>query len=474
MKAPDHWPVAVGKACYVGDIVAVVVADSRYEAADAVDAVVVDYDPLRGRGRHRGRGQRPRRHPRRPGHQPQLHVDAVARPRGGRARLRRRGPRGHERYVQQRLIPEAMETRGVAAVPGVYGGDLTVYSATQIPHILKVMIAATCGVPEHKVRVVAPSVGGGFGSKLNVYAEELIAVALARPAGRARPLDRGPQRERGRHDPGPGPGPAHGAGGRRRRQGHRRAGQPAGRHGRLPAARHPRHPAARRVPLPRRLRRAGVPLRVHRRVHEPHADRRLPGRRSARGHLRHRAGHGHPGPRGGGRRRRRSAGATTSRPTSSPTTSIAGLTYDSGDYEPTLDRALELVGYDERASRAAATARGRRHQAPRHRRGHLRRDVRPGPQPGARVAELLRRRLGGRHGAGAAHRHGPGGERYLAPRPGPRDLLVADRGRQARRRPRRRRGPALRHRHQPALAWTPTAAARCRSAGWRWPWPPTR
>jgi aerobic carbon-monoxide dehydrogenase large subunit len=58
-----------------------------------------------------------------------------------------------------------------------------VYSATQIPHILRVMVAATCGEPEHKVRVVAPSVGGGFGSKLNVYAEELIGVALARKLG---------------------------------------------------------------------------------------------------------------------------------------------------------------------------------------------------------------------------------------------------------------------------------------------------
>ena len=54
MKAPPHWPVAVDKACYVGDIVAVVVADSRYQAADAVDAVVVDYDPLDAGGRPRG------------------------------------------------------------------------------------------------------------------------------------------------------------------------------------------------------------------------------------------------------------------------------------------------------------------------------------------------------------------------------------------------------------------------------------
>ncbi|MCY3560608.1 MAG: molybdopterin-dependent oxidoreductase, partial [bacterium] len=60
-----------------------------------------------------------------------------------------------------------------------HAGDVTVYSSTQIPHILKVMLALTVGVPEHKVRVVAPAVGGGFGSKLNVYAEEVICCALA-------------------------------------------------------------------------------------------------------------------------------------------------------------------------------------------------------------------------------------------------------------------------------------------------------
>ena len=88
-----------------------------------------------------------------------------------------------ERYVQQRLIPMAMEPRAVAAVPQPFGGDITLYSATQIPHILKLMTAVTLGIPEHQVRVVAPAVGGGFGSKLNVYAEELLCMALARKHG---------------------------------------------------------------------------------------------------------------------------------------------------------------------------------------------------------------------------------------------------------------------------------------------------
>ncbi|HEY3810637.1 MAG TPA: molybdopterin cofactor-binding domain-containing protein, partial [Acidimicrobiales bacterium] len=73
-----------------------------------------------------------------------------------------------------------MEPRGVVVVPQPFGGDFTVYSATQIPHILRVMLALTVGVPETHLRVVAPAVGGGFGCKLNVYAEEVLALALAR------------------------------------------------------------------------------------------------------------------------------------------------------------------------------------------------------------------------------------------------------------------------------------------------------
>src|SRR5690606_13149313 len=88
-----------------------------------------------------------------------------------------------ERYRHQRLIPVAMEPRGVAAVPAAHGGEVTVYSSTQIPHILKVMLAVTCGVPEHKLRVIAPAVGGGFGSKLDTYAEEFLALALATRLG---------------------------------------------------------------------------------------------------------------------------------------------------------------------------------------------------------------------------------------------------------------------------------------------------
>jgi carbon-monoxide dehydrogenase large subunit len=183
MGNPEHWPVAIDKACYAGDIVAVVVGESPAAVADALDAVVVDLDPLspvvdleeaasdrvvihEALGTNRSYTWELTPDP-----------DAVERAFAEAAHT------VSERYVQQRLIPAAMEPRGVVVVPQPHGGEVTVYSATQIPHILKIMLAATTGTPEHKVRVIAPSVGGGFGSKLNVYAEELIALAVAKRLG---------------------------------------------------------------------------------------------------------------------------------------------------------------------------------------------------------------------------------------------------------------------------------------------------
>jgi carbon-monoxide dehydrogenase large subunit len=86
------------------------------------------------------------------------------------------------RYVHQRLIPAFMEPRSVIVDPR--GGEWTVYSATQIPHIVRFLLAATTGTPEHKIRVIAPDVGGGFGGKLAVTPEEWIAFAVATKTGR--------------------------------------------------------------------------------------------------------------------------------------------------------------------------------------------------------------------------------------------------------------------------------------------------
>ena len=89
-----------------------------------------------------------------------------------------------ETYHQPRLIPNAIETRGCLAYGIPAMGEYTLVSSTQIPHIAKVTLSGVCNIPETKLRVIAPDVGGGFGSKLNVYAEEALALVLTRMTGR--------------------------------------------------------------------------------------------------------------------------------------------------------------------------------------------------------------------------------------------------------------------------------------------------
>ena len=183
MKTPAHHPVAQGKANYAGDIVAVVVAESRYAAADGLEGVVVDYEPLDAVVTiedaetdriviHESEGTNV-----------SYVWPLVPDPDAVEAAFADAAHHVTETFVHQRLIPTAMEPRGVAAVPAPHNGDMILYSSTQIPHILKVMAAITLGLPEQKVRVIAPSVGGGFGCKLNVYAEEIICMALAQRHG---------------------------------------------------------------------------------------------------------------------------------------------------------------------------------------------------------------------------------------------------------------------------------------------------
>jgi carbon-monoxide dehydrogenase large subunit len=180
MKNPPHHPLATTTANYVGDGVAAVLARTEAQARDAVEAIVVDYTPL----------------PAIADLEAALRDDALVHEDLGTNRsytwelvigaeaideaFANAAYTVDERFVQQRLIPMAMEPRACAAVPEPFGGGMTLYSSTQIPHILKVMTALTLGLPEQHIRVVAPSVGGGFGSKLEIYAEDLLCVALAR------------------------------------------------------------------------------------------------------------------------------------------------------------------------------------------------------------------------------------------------------------------------------------------------------
>ena len=101
--------------------------------------------------------------------------------------VERRPPRPSDRassgrFRQQRLIPAFMEPRSTVVDPT--GEQIAMWSATQVPHILRLMLALT-GMPEHKIRVIAPDVGGGFGGKLQVTPEEVVTLLVAPPARQA-------------------------------------------------------------------------------------------------------------------------------------------------------------------------------------------------------------------------------------------------------------------------------------------------
>ena len=175
---PHHPVLAIGKVRFVGEPVAVAVASDVYKAYDALDLIEADFDPL----------------------------DAVVDPEKA---LEASAPIIHEefgtnlvtraevpnpqvdeamrkadkvikfRIVNQRLAPTPMEPRGVVAQWHAGMQQLTVWSSTQIPHLLRSQLAEMLKLGENKLRVIAPEVGGGFGCKLNVYAEEALVAYLA-------------------------------------------------------------------------------------------------------------------------------------------------------------------------------------------------------------------------------------------------------------------------------------------------------
>ncbi len=179
-------PLAEGKVRFYGDPVAVVIADDRYTARDARDLIEIDYEPLPAAidvekamqpgapilyeefGTNVAFGMHP----------PTDEIDKVfaqTEADGGvvvKARL-----------MNQRLAPASMETRGVVAEYTKSNKSLTIWSSSQIPHLLRNILAATVGLPQHQVRVIVPEVGGGFGSKLNIYPEELVAAYASMKTG---------------------------------------------------------------------------------------------------------------------------------------------------------------------------------------------------------------------------------------------------------------------------------------------------
>ncbi len=179
IKMPSHFPLAFDKARHVGDGVAVVVAETRAIAKDAAELVEVDYEPLKAVA-DVGKAL--------DADAPLVHDDLgtnecyVWKLDAGEIdkAFAEADVTVKQRYRQQRLIPVAMEPRGVLAqeLPGT--GELTLWTSTQIPHIARLTLAGVVGIPEARLRVIAPDVGGGFGSKLDVYAEEALCLAIAR------------------------------------------------------------------------------------------------------------------------------------------------------------------------------------------------------------------------------------------------------------------------------------------------------
>ena len=176
---PAHPPMAVDEVRYVGEAVAVVVARDRYTAADAAALVDVSYEPLPPVLDMRtalDEGS------------PKVHEAGNksfewAFANGDLDAAFRDAPVVIERnYRQQRLIPSAMEPRAVVA--SCVSDEVTLWTATQIPHVVRVMMALVTGIPEQNIRVIAPDVGGGFGSKLQMTAEEVLAVLITRKIGR--------------------------------------------------------------------------------------------------------------------------------------------------------------------------------------------------------------------------------------------------------------------------------------------------
>ena len=182
IKIPTHWPLTKDRIRFSGDAVAVVVAETREQAEDAAEVISVDATDLPAVLDLEDAAK----------DEVVLHEDlgtnAVvhwSHGGGGDQSVFDTAPViVEERYTQPRLIPNAIEPRGCLAYGIPAAGEFTLVSATQIPHIARVGLSIATGIPQSKLRIIAPDVGGGFGSKLNVYAEEALALALARKLGR--------------------------------------------------------------------------------------------------------------------------------------------------------------------------------------------------------------------------------------------------------------------------------------------------
>ncbi len=185
LKTPAHPILATDTVRYVGDGIAVVVAEDRYIARDAAELVEVDYEPLEAVT-----------HPVQATEvsAPLVHADAENNIAfdweiGDQAKTDEAFAKAaHTATVDirnNRLIPQAIEPRATIANYDAITGELTIYMTTQNPHIHRLLMCiASLGIPEHRIRIIAPEVGGGFGSKIHHYPDEAITAWLAMQLGR--------------------------------------------------------------------------------------------------------------------------------------------------------------------------------------------------------------------------------------------------------------------------------------------------
>jgi carbon-monoxide dehydrogenase large subunit len=176
-KVPDRPVVALDRVRFVGECVAVVVAETQAQAHDAVGLIEIDYETLPAVVDEEAaiREDAPQLHDNVP-----KNITTLYKTGGGDYKAA--GEADHIiklRVINNRLIPTCMETRSILAEPCA-DGTLTVNIQSQVPHMHRRWIAETVGIPEHQLRVVAPDIGGGFGAKMHLYPEELLCPYLAR------------------------------------------------------------------------------------------------------------------------------------------------------------------------------------------------------------------------------------------------------------------------------------------------------
>jgi carbon-monoxide dehydrogenase large subunit len=183
LRTPHHHIMAIDRVYYAGHAVAVVVANDRYIAADAADLVEVDWEvlPAVADPEKALASGAPAVHPQWPDNVAfnfnQMGGDIDKAWADAEVVLK-------QRITSQRLVPNSMETRGALAEWHARDRTLNLWTSTQIPHLARSILAGQLGIDENRLRLVAPEVGGGFGCKLNVYAEEALVSFISMKIGK--------------------------------------------------------------------------------------------------------------------------------------------------------------------------------------------------------------------------------------------------------------------------------------------------